>query len=331
MLLRSVAEALSRLDIRDSSLLVAISGGVDSVALFAALEELAEPFGLDLSIGHVNHGLRGADSDADQAFVETFGAERGVGVKAICAAPDRPPGPSRERLTLQEAARQSRYAALECAARQVGAERIATAHNLDDQAETVLLRLLRGTGPDGLGGIPEHSADLSPSAPVVRPLLGVSRAAIERFARERGLSWREDASNASPAYTRNRVRARLPELAQEFNPGLLRALAKLADAQRRDTEWIAARVEQEVAARFSSDGGALLIDATNWAELPEALARPVARAALVRSGAGRHVTRVHLERMCGFFASAATGKRLELPGRRVLERRREGFRLHPPC
>ncbi len=166
---------------------------------------------------------------------------------------------------------------------------------------------------------------------MVRPLLGVSRATIERFAHTRRLNWREDSSNASPAYTRNRVRAWIPDLAREFNPGLLRALADLADAQRRDTEWIEARVEQEVAARVSTNGDALVIDAKEWAALPAALARRVARAALVRAGAGRHVTRKHLDRMCRFLGSAETGKRLELPGRRILERRREGFRLGPSC
>lgn len=332
MLLRSVAEAADRLGLRGRSLLVAVSGGIDSITLFSALDELAEELGLKLSIGHVNHGLRGDASHADQAFVERFGAARGARVETFDAAPEHArPGPSRERLTLQEAARHARYCALERGAGRVGADRIATAHTLDDQAETVLMRLLRGTGPDGLGGIPEHSTDLSPSAPVVRPLLGVSRAEIERFARSRRLNWREDSSNASPAYTRNRIRARIPDLAREFNPGLLRALADLADAQRRDTEWIEARVEQEVAARFSAVREALVIDAKDWAALPEPLARRVARAALVRAGAGRHVTRRHLERMCRFLAGAEPGKRLELPGRLTLERHREGFRLGPPC
>ena len=139
---------------------------------------------------------------------------------------------------------------------------LATGHQADDQAETVLLRLLRGTGPDGLGGIPERS----PDGRIVRPLLGVSRAEIERFARSRRLSWREDASNASERYARNRLRRRwLPGLTQDFNPRLLRAIGNLAEAQRRDSEWIISRVEQEAASRFTQEGGWLVIDAKDWA------------------------------------------------------------------
>ncbi len=103
-------------------------------------------------------------------------------------------------------ARSLRYGFLHRSAERLGADRIATGHTRDDQAETVLLRLLRGTGPDGLGGVPEHS----PDGRIVRPLLGVSRAAIEGFARERGLEWREDASNARLDYTRNRLRQHNP-------------------------------------------------------------------------------------------------------------------------
>ena len=332
MLLRSLAAGLTRLGIRDTPVLVAVSGGVDSVSLFSALHELSGPFGLELSIGHVNHGLRGAASDSDAALVAELGAAWRVRVEIREAPPDCDrTGPSRERFTLQEAARSARYAALADAARVVGATRIATGHNRDDQAETVFLRLLRGTGPDGLGGIPERWADLVPGLDVVRPLLGVSRAEIERFARSRRLKWREDASNASPAYTRNRVRALLAELARDFNPELLRVLAELADSQRRDSEWIEARVEQEIAARFSADGEALVIDGKDWRALPPALSRRVARAALVRVGAGRHVTRRHLERICRFLATAEPGKRLELPGHRILVRRPEGFRLQTSC
>jgi tRNA(Ile)-lysidine synthase len=328
VLLRTLDEALRRLDCRGRGLLVAVSGGLDSVALCHALHELAREHGLNLSIGHVNHGLRGEQSEGDQAFVEELGARLGVPVDSLRLEPGglRRAGPSRDRPTLQEAARQLRYQGLGALAGRRGASRIATAHTADDQAETVLLRLLRGSGPDGLAGIPERS----PDGRIVRPLLAVSRQQIERFARERRLVWREDASNECLDYARNRLRRRwLPGLADEFNPRLLRAIGNLAEAQRRDAEWIAAEVEREAAARFAEEGSWLVIDAKDWVALPEALSRRLVRAALERCGAGRLVSRVHLERALRFLAEGRAGTAIELPGGLRLRRDAAGFRLGP--
>jgi tRNA(Ile)-lysidine synthase len=233
-------------------------------------------------------------------------------------------GGSRARLTLQEAARELRYAALRELAQELGATRIATAHHADDQAETVMLRILRGTGPDGLTGIPERS----PDGLVVRPLLRLSREELHAHATQHGVVWREDASNASREYARSRLRHDwLPGLARDFNPRLLRAIADLAEAQRRDREWIDALVQLEATSRLAREGDWLRIDARRWDELPEALARRVAREALTRAGAGRHATRAHLARMQAFLTSGRPGSRLELPGSLLLLRDRRGFRL----
>lgn len=327
MLAGALSDALRALDLRGRHLLVAVSGGVDSIALLHALHAVSEQEQLKLTTAHVNHGLRGAESDADQALVEAACRHLGIACEVAAVAPEalRADGSSRTRPTLQEAARTLRYEALEGARARVGAEVIVTAHHLDDQAETVLLRLFRGTGPDGLQGIPERS----PDGRIARPLLGVSRDEIERFARQHRLTWREDASNRSPAYARTRVRALLPELAEQFNPQILRAIADLAEALRRDGEWIRASVEREIAARFEHREDGLAIDAKDWRALAEPLARRVARAALMAMGGGRDVSRVHLERMCRFLADAEPGKRIELPGPLLLERRREGYRLTP--
>jgi tRNA(Ile)-lysidine synthase len=227
---------------------------------------------------------------------------------------------------LEARARRVRYAALRALAKEVGASRIVTAHTLDDQAETVLLRLLRGTGPAGLGGIPERS----PDGRVVRPLLGVARAEIERFARARGLVWREDASNRDPAYARARLRRDwLHGLGEAFNPRWLRAIGDLAEAQRRESEWTEPLVEQEAAQRLVPDGGGWTLACAGWDRLPSALARRLARRALFEAGAGRDVTRVHLERMLAFVSCARTGATLELPGGLRLVRERGRVRLCP--
>jgi len=309
--------------------LAAVSGGVDSVVLAHVLSAVAPRAHFELCLGHVNHGLRGADSDADERFVGAL-AEETLGVRWASRRVDpsalREGRSSLERPTVQEAARSLRYAALTEMVGALGADCVATAHHADDQAETVLLRLLRGSGPDGIGGIPERSSD----GRLVRPLLRVSRAQIEAYARFRGIRWREDRSNASLDYARNRLRASwLPGLAADFNPRLLRAIGDLAEAQRRDSEWIRAGVEREAAARFSVEGTWLRIEPKDWGELPEALARRLARDALARCGAGRFATRVHLERMLGFLRTALTGKRIELPGGLTLVRDRGSFRLGP--
>jgi tRNA(Ile)-lysidine synthase len=306
--------------------LVAVSGGVDSTTLLHGLGLLATRLELRLGVGHVNHGLRGAEADADEAFVREVAARLGVPAEVTRVEPRRlrETGPSRSRPTLQEACRRVRYQALEAQAAALGLRHVATAHTADDQAETVLLRLLRGTAADGLAGIPERS----PDGGIVRPLLAVSRTQITTFATSRGLRWREDPSNESPAYARSRLRSRwLPGLASEFNPGLLRALGRLAEAQRRDAEWMEVLVEQAARERFRVDAETIWIDPGGWSEVPEALARRLARWALRRAGIARDVSNIHLARVVQFLRSAAPGRELELPGRLVLAREAAQFRL----
>ncbi|HVN37214.1 MAG TPA: tRNA lysidine(34) synthetase TilS [Myxococcota bacterium] len=326
--MRELAREATRLELCGQRVLVAASGGLDSTVLAHALATAPRRLRIAVALGHVHHGLRGAEADADADAVAALATKLGVPVRVRRVDPRarRASGPSRERPTLQEAARELRYAALREMAREVGAARIATAHHADDQAETVLLRLLRGTGPDGLAGIPERS----PDGVLVRPLLRIPRAALRGYAEAHGLAWREDSSNASPRYARNRLRALwIPCLTADFNPRLLRVVADLAEAQRRDTEWIATAVALGADARFSREGSWLRIDATDWKALPEALARRLAREALVRSGAGRHATRKHLERMLRFLCAARTGRVLELPAGLQLVRERQGYRLGP--
>lgn len=328
MLVVEVERALDRLGLAGTHLLVAVSGGIDSTALLHALHELSQRHHLNLSIGHVNHGLRGEASEADEASVRAGAEALGLPFfrEAVTPGALREGRSSRDRPTLQEAARALRYPALRRMAAAAGASHLATAHNADDQAETVLLRLFRGTSPDGLGGIPERS----PDGHLVRPLLRVPRAAVKAYAEERGLSWREDASNRDLGYRRNRLRERwLPGLVADFNPRLLMAIGKLAEAQRLDSEWIGREVDKEAATRFWSEAGWLRIAPKDWAALPETLSRRLAARALERCGTGRLVSRVQLLRMVDFLESARPGTQIELPGGLRLIRDREGFRLGP--
>jgi len=326
-----VARAIERaLGVASAPLAVACSGGVDSVVLAHALRARAARRGGLVALLHVNHGLRGAESDGDEASVARLAQSLGVPFAArrvdpralVAAAPS-----SRARPTLQEAARRLRAQALRELARAQGARHVATAHTANDQAETVLLRLLRGSGPEGLGGIAERSAD----GCFVRPLLAVSRAEIVAYAERYALAWREDPSNRDPRYARARLRHDwLPALADAFNPRLLRALCDLAEAQRRESEWTAERVEREASRRFRSepDGGLRVTD-EDWDadRTPDALARRLARVALHRLGAGRDVSRAHLDRIVAFWRTGRPGRRIELPGGIVLSRDRKGVRI----
>jgi tRNA(Ile)-lysidine synthase len=308
--------------------LVAVSGGLDSSVLLHVLAGLRDPLGLTLAVGHVNHGLRGEASEADERAVAAQAAALGLPFASERVAPgERQTGvSSRLRPTLQEAARSLRRAALARMRVRLGCDHVATAHHADDQAETVLMRLVRGCGPDSLGGIPDRSID----GVVIRPLLGIPRADLEAFAREHAIGFQEDASNADLRYTRNRLRATvLPTLARDFNPRLLRAIGNLAEAQRRDSEWIEQLVRNEAGRSFArGEDGSLRIDAQGWAERPEALSRRLLVLALVEMGGGRELSRVHLMRGLAFLRAGRLGASIELPGGIRLRREAvESFRL----
>ena len=329
VVLGELRAALRALKLPGRRLLVAVSGGVDSTVLAHGLHALSRLEQLTLGLAHVHHGLRGEEADADAACVESLALKLDLPFQQRWVNPQRARAgqSSRLRPTLQESGRALRYAALDEMAQCFGAGAIATAHHADDQAETVLMRLLRGAGPDTLGGIPEHS----PDGRLVRPLLHVPRVQLEDYARACGLEWREDRSNQSLAYTRNRLRAEwLPGLSEAFNPQLLRHLCDLAEGQRRDSEWLDALVGQEASQRFRIEGKWLKIDTMGFAGLPEALARRLARSALRRSGAGRDVSRAHLLRMLAFLRQPRAACVIEFPrGLQLSKSRRHECRLGP--
>jgi tRNA(Ile)-lysidine synthase len=203
------------------TVLVAVSGGADSVALLHFLVELAPAWRLQLHVLHVDHQLR-PDSPADADFVRVFGARLGVPVDVVTVMVD-------PRGSVEAGAREARYAALEAAAARLGAHRIAVGHTADDQAETVLMRLLEGAGVRGLAGIPPVRGR------IIRPLIDMHRAALETALGAAGVSWVEDPTNRDPKFLRNRIRHELlPLLADSYNPGIAAALTRVS-ALARDT------------------------------------------------------------------------------------------------
>jgi len=283
--------------------LVAVSGGPDSTALLAALARLAPARALRVTAGHVDHGLRGHESDADRTAVEALAAALGI----ACVVASAPVGQGGN---LEARARDARRGALAELAQRTGASVIALAHTEDDQVETVLLQLLRGAGRRGLGGMSPRRGRLW------RPLLGVSRADVRRYLGEQGLPFRIDRSNADLRHARNRLRRLVvPLLTRELNPRLGPAMAALA-ARLRDED---ALLDELAAGRATAHrrGDAL---AASVASEPPALARRIVRAWLAEVGAGA-VSAREVERTLALARGAAPGNvAVRGPARIVRER-----------
>jgi len=270
---------------------VAVSGGADSLALLHAMRVLAGPRGWRLEVVTVDHGLR-PGSAADAAFVVDHAKALGLAAHQVTLPPaeleaDRAAGP-------EGAARAARYRALREVADMAGCGPVATGHTLDDQAETVLLQLLRGAGPDGLAAMAVREGWL------LRPLLGVRRAETRACCQALGVAWRDDESNADQRLLRNAVRLRVLPLLEELRPGAARTLARTADLARLDRQWLeplvadalaeAVAVEESGAAPGEAGPGeagpaeAVALLARKLADLPPGLGRRVVRAACARAG-----------------------------------------------
>lgn len=285
--------------VEGARVLAAVSGGADSVVLLHLLRFAAEDLALSVSAAHLDHAMR-PDSAADAAWVEGLCAAWGVPL--VHGRADRP-------LRSEAEARDARYAFLDEARERTGGDWIATAHHADDQAETVLFRLLRGTGPAGLAGI----APVDAARRLLRPLLGFRRAELRRYARSRRLRWREDPSNASVDPARNRIRLELlPRIERTVAPGAAAALARLADLAREDEAAWERVMADEIAALAREENGALVLVRERLSGYDSPVAARLLRGLLRRLGAvpDRDGTRSAL----GFIRSAPSGREMTLPG-----------------
>jgi len=220
---------------------VAVSGGADSVALLLLLLELREKLGIVLSVVHFNHKLRGKASDADEAFVAKLAVKHGLEFHSASVYVAKKA--KKERANLEDTARRARYDYFRSLAESGVCGRIAVAHTADDQAETVLAHILRGTGLAGLGGI--HPA----AGPVIRPLLSVRRSELRGFLRARKQTWREDATNRDTERMRARIRRKLlPLLEKQFQPAIVEHLTRLAELAREDEALLDALAEERARA-----------------------------------------------------------------------------------
>jgi len=258
--------------------LVAVSGGPDSLSLLHILHSEREALGLAvLEAAHLDHGLRGEESAAEAVWVAGWCAEHGIPCQLGTA--DVAALAKSRKCSMQEAARFARYEFLDRAAAAAGSSKIVTAHTQDDQAETVLLNILRGTGLEGLRGIPETRGLY------IRPLLSVSRVEIEAYCLKYELQPRHDPSNfSSHHYTRNRIRRDLlPQLAREYNPAISRALLRLSEIAGRDSDYLHQQAEIALSdAVLTIAPGKLVLKTSNLTPLHPALLRYVLRRAIAQ-------------------------------------------------
>ncbi len=316
---------------RGERLVIGISGGPDSTALAFLLDEYssAQDRGWRLHLAHLNHGLRGPDSDSDAGFVADLAERHGWEV-TIDQRPVRERA-QRNGGTLEETARNERYEFFERVLADQDAQVIATAHHADDNVETVLHRLIRGTGIRGLSGIPavRPLRDGQPYR-LIRPLLNVRRADILAYLDRRGITHCHDHTNEVTEFTRNRIRNELiPQLEQDYNPAVADALLRLAEQARRLNEFVQRVVDEKFPTMLMGDRDAehpteITLNATALLREPQALQTEIIRRAITTLGVGeKKLTFGHLLAIVELAQKNVSGKRLELPGRLLVEYERK--------
>ncbi len=305
------------------TVVVAVSGGPDSVALLLFLHGMAPRMRLDLHVFHLDHMLRGHESAEDARFVEELALKLGLPVRSLAVDVRHEAGFAGR--SPQDAARQVRLSRLRDFADEVAADRIATGHTADDQVETFIMRAVQGAGLSGLGGIPTVSGRL------IRPLVEVWRFQVEEYCEAMGVTPRIDTSNLRMSYLRNRVRlSLLPFLASEFGPSIKEVILREVESLSLDRDFMAEQIARAFDLTCREPGDEVRLNIPRLLSLHPALQRGVIRQAWSRAMPGepslswRHVLDV-LEKVAG----GGTGARLDLPGPLVAEREYDELVLRP--
>jgi tRNA(Ile)-lysidine synthase len=316
---------------------VAVSGGSDSVALLRLLGDLRNTLGITLLVAHFDHSLRGAESDADAQFVASLCRDQSL--QYICEREDVAAVADRDHLNLEDAARRLRYAFFQRIVESGFASRVAVGHTADDQAETVLARIFRGTGPSGLAGI------YPVRAPMVRPLLAIRREELREYLRGLGQQWREDSSNFDPTRQRAKIRKHLlPSLEKDFSPRIVTHLGELARLSREEQQFWASLVDDRFRTLVRKNMGRLTIKISDlFAPLGSGSLHPEislqSPAPALRSLTERLIRRLyegvrgncqdlsseHVEQVIHLAAACVSGSRRELPGGVIAERNFESL------
>ncbi len=299
--------------------LVACSGGPDSLALLHLFWRLQSLLSIEVAAAHLEHGFRGAESKAEALFVADFCCTRKI--PCFCESVDMPELLRQQGQSAQDGARQVRYAFLRRVAQQWGAARIATGHQLEDQGETLLLHLLRGAGPKGLAAMREVAGDL------IRPLLGIKREAIEAYCSEHGLVPQRDSSNEKTCYQRNWLRLELMPVLRRYNNALPETLHRTARLLGEQQDYLRAQAQEALAEVAIWKEGTLHLAAKELGEKHLALQREIFRLAIEKKrGQLTGISFDHVESLIEVL-SLPVGSRRELPGDLQARRTYQGICL----
>lgn len=299
---------------------VGVSGGADSICLLHVLLELQE-YGTDIVVAHLDHGIRGKEAKRDSLFVKK--AAESLGLKFEPGEADVPRFKKESKMTLEEAARVLRYKFLEETRKKYRADKIATAHTLDDQAETVLMRLIRGSGSRGLSGIPPVSKGV-----IIRPLIETPRSEVEKYLDSKGIEWIEDSTNKLRTMLRNRIRLDLlPELGT-YNPRIKETLSRTSDLLRIEGDYIDRQAKKNFGRIFELGAPELKGDLRKFRRLHQALRLSILRLAIEGLDKSlKNITSLHLVTADEFLISGAVSGEAGFPDEIVIAKGYDSFLL----
>jgi len=306
----STIEKYRMLEKKDK-VLAGVSGGPDSITLLHVLSAVKKEYSLDVLIAHLDHKFRGDESDADRKFCE--GLAKKYNLEIVSGQIDVPRIAKEKGISPEEAARIERYNFFKKVAGAKGIKKIAVGHTMDDQAETVLMRLIRGAGMLGLGGM-SPVKDMQ-GFKIIRPLIEVSRKEIEDFISQNNLRFRQDSSNEKNIFTRNKIRRELiPILEKDFNANIKEVLVNMAENLRLENEFLSRYAKRKFKSVSRNKHGGILIDIRRLKKHPEAVRKRILRAALGElKGDLRRLTYQHWKEIEDLIDDRPVNSKVDLP------------------